>query len=131
MVIDFKCPHCANLLNVGQNIVFAARNKWGKEGLIMLHPEIGNYTVLKHPNFEVHEGELLEFYCLYCNKQLLSDRNKNLAKILMHDENGLEYEIHFSRIAGQHCTYKIIGETVEIYGEDAIDYLDLLNDVNP
>ena len=131
MATDFKCPHCANLLNVGQNIVFTARNKWGNEGLIMLHPEIGNYTVLKHPNFEVHEGELLEFYCLYCNKQLLSDRNKNLAKILMRDESGKEYEIHFSRIAGQHSTYKIIGETVEIFGDNASDYFDLLNDVNP
>jgi len=49
----------------------------------------------------------------------------------MRDENGLEYEIHFSRIAGQHCTYKIIGETVEIYGEDATYYLDLLIDVTP
>ena len=131
MTSDFKCPHCANLLNVGHNIVFTARNKWGKEGLIMLHPEIGNYTVLKHPNFEVHEGELLEFYCLYCNKQLLSERDNNLAKIHMCDEKGQEYEIHFSRIAGQHSTYKIIGETVEIFGENATDYFDLLNDVNP
>jgi len=49
----------------------------------------------------------------------------------MRDENGQEYEIHFSRIAGQHCTYKIIGETVEIYGENAAYYLDILNDVNP
>ena len=131
MATDFKCPHCANLLNVGQNIVFTARNRWGKEGLIMLHPEIGNYTVVKHPSFEVSEGEMLDFYCLYCNKQLLSDKNKNLAKILMCDENGLEYEIHFSRIAGQHFTYKIIGESYEIFGEDASEYLDLLNDVNP
>jgi len=131
MATDFKCPHCANLLNVGLNIVFIAHNKWGKEGLIMLHPEIGNYTVVKHPDFEVSEGEMLDFYCLYCNKQLLSDRNKNLAKILMSDENSREYEIHFSRISGQHSTYKIIGENLEIFGEDATEYLDLLNDVNP
>ncbi len=131
MAIDFKCPHCSNLLNVGENIVFSARNKWGKAGLIMLHPDIGNYSVLKHPEFEIQEGEMLDFYCLYCNKQLLSERNKNLAKILMMDENGLEYEIHFSRIAGQHSTYKIIGENYEIFGEDATEYLDLLNDVNP
>jgi len=131
MATDFKCPHCRNLLNVGENIVFTARNKWGKEGLIMLHPELGNYTVLKHPDFDVPQGEVMDFYCLYCNKQLLSQRNINLAKILMSDENGLEYEIHFSRIAGQHFTYKIIGENYEIFGEDTADYLDLLNDVNP
>jgi len=128
MATDFKCPHCLNLLNVGQNIVFTARNKWGTNGLIMLHPEIGNYTVLKHPNFEVHEGEMLDFYCLYCNKQLISERNKNLAKILMCDDNGIEYEILFSRIAGQHATYKIIGENYEIFGEDASEYLDSLRD---
>ncbi len=131
MATDFKCPHCANLLNVGQNIVFTARNKWGKEGLIMLHPEIGNYTVLKHPSFIVSEGEKLDFYCLYCNEQLLSDINDNLAKIIMSDEKGQECEIHFSRISGQHSTYKIIGGSVEIFGEDASSYLDLLNDVNP
>ena len=131
MATDFKCPHCSNLLNVGENIVFTARNKWGKEGLIMLHPDIGNYSVLKHPSFEVLQGERLDFYCLYCNKQLISDMNPDLAKILMVDENGLEYEIHFSQIAGQHSTYKIIGENFEIFGEDASEYLDLLNDVNP
>jgi len=130
MSTDFKCPHCSNLLNVGENIAFTTRNRWGKEGLIMLHPEIGNYTVLKHPNFEVNEGDLLEFYCLYCNKQLLSERNKNLAKILMSDEKGDEYEIHFSRIAGQQATYKIIGENFEIFGEDASAYLDFLKDRN-
>ncbi|MEI6061075.1 MAG: hypothetical protein WCR72_10220 [Bacteroidota bacterium] len=124
MTTDFKCPYCYNLLNVGENIVFTARNRWGKEGLIMLHPEIGNYSVIKHPSFEVPGGEMLDFYCLYCNRQLLSERNKNLAKILMSDENGLEYEIHFSCIAGQHSTYKIIGDSVELYGEDASDYHD-------
>jgi hypothetical protein len=128
MATDFRCPHCENLLNVGENIVFTARNRWGKEGLIMLHPELGNYLVLKHPRFEVPKGEMLDFYCLYCNKKLLSDRNISLAKILMIDENGIEYEIHFSRIAGQHSTYKIIGENVEIFGEDAGEYLDLLKD---
>ncbi len=127
MATDFKCPHCSNLLNVGENIVFTTRNSTGKEGLIMLHPAVGNYSVLKHPSFEVPTGEALEFFCMYCNKPLMSDRNKNLAEIKMVDENGTEYEIHFSRIAGQHSTYKIIGENVEIYGEDSAEYLDYLN----
>lgn len=128
MSADFKCPHCLNLLNVGENVVFSTRNSWGKQGLIILHPELGNYNVIKHPDFEVLKGELLEFYCPFCSKQLLSERNWNLARILMSDEKGLEYEIHFSRIAGQHSTYKIIGENVEIFGDDASEYLDLLND---
>jgi len=127
MATDFKCPHCRNLLDVGENIVFATRNSWGKQGLIILHPELGNYSVIKHPGFEVLEGEILEFYCPFCGKQLLSARNANLASILMSDENGIEYEIHFSRIAGQHSTYKIIGNNVDLYGEDAAEYFDAFN----
>ncbi len=122
MSTDFKCPHCLNLLNVGENIVFSTRNSWGKQGLIILHPDLGNYTVIKHPEFEVLLGELLEFYCPFCNKQLLSERNFNLAKILMSSDDGKEYEIHFSRISGQHSTYKIIGQNVEVFGKDAFEY---------
>ena len=36
MATEFKCPHCVNLLNVGDNVVFSTRNSWGKQGLIML-----------------------------------------------------------------------------------------------
>jgi len=124
MKTDFKCPHCSNLLNVGENIVFTAHNRWNKKGIIMLHPELGNYTVIKHPDFEAPKGETLDFYCLYCNKEFLSTRNKNLVKILMSDDSGIEYEIYFSRIAGQHATFKIVGKNVEIFGEDAGAYLD-------
>ena len=124
MATDFKCPHCLNLLTVGDNVVFSARNSWGKHGLIILRPELGNYLVIKHPEFHVMEGEILEFYCPFCNKQLLSARNPNLASILMNDEKGIEYEIHFSRIVGQHATYKLIGETVDIFGQDASEYSD-------
>ncbi|MFH1118693.1 MAG: hypothetical protein V1775_02635 [Bacteroidota bacterium] len=124
MKTDFKCPHCSNLLNVGPNIVFTSRNRWGNEGLIMLHPELGNYTVIRHPDFEVPRDEMFEFYCPYCNKQLKSEKNPFLAWIKMKDETGIEYDIHFSRIAGQHATYKITGKNVEIFGEDAGEYLD-------
>lgn len=124
MATDFRCPHCKNLLNVSDNIVFSTRNRWGKEGIVLLHPELGNYSVIMHPEFVVPKGEMLDFYCPYCNQQLLSQRNKSLARILMSDDKGLEYEIHFSRIAGQHSTYKIIGNNIEIFGEDAAEYLD-------
>jgi len=107
-------------------LYFSARNSWGKEGLILLHPDLGNYAVVKHPNFDVTQGEIVAFYCPYCNKQLVSEKNKNLAKILMSDENGLEYEIHFSRMVGQHSTYMIMGENIEIFGEDADEYLSSL-----
>ena len=123
---DFLCPSCLNILNVGNNVVFSSKNKEKKEGLIIMHPDLGDYTVVKHPSFVFEKGDRIEFFCPYCSKKLTSDRNENLAKVIMRDENQVEYEIHFSRIAGEHSTYKIIGRNVEIYGEDSSEYLDFL-----
>jgi hypothetical protein len=125
MSTDFKCPHCLNMLNVGEKVVFSTRNSFGKKGILILDPGLGNYSVMKHPDFEVTEGELLEFYCPNCSKELLSEKNPNLVWIRMRDEKGVEYEIHFSRVVGQHSTYKIIGNTVDIFGEDSGEYYDL------
>jgi uncharacterized protein YbaR (Trm112 family) len=130
MNTNFLCPKCRNYLNVGENLVFSTRNRAGKGGLILLHPQLGDYTVVKHPDFEIGKGELIDFFCPFCNKKLVSDRNANLAKVLMLDDKDTEYEIHFSRISGQHSTYKIIGKSVEIFGEDAADYFDFLNTGN-
>lgn len=50
---QYLCPKCDGLLRVGDNIVFMARNKRKKRGLILLHCEIGNYTSHKNPDFNV------------------------------------------------------------------------------
>lgn len=94
--------------------------------MVLLHPDLGNYSLVKHPGFEIGQNELLDFKCPYCAKKLESDRHKNLARILIRDENGMEGEVHFSRISGQQCTYRIIGENMEIYGRDAADYYEFI-----
>ena len=70
MKADYLCPHCRGLLNAGDFIVFSSRTSKGGHGIIMLHNEIGNYTVAKHPMFEYEQGEKLLFYCPMCNKEL-------------------------------------------------------------
>lgn len=96
-------------------------------GLISLHPELGNYTVNKHPEFEYDEGDELEFYCPICHKDLTSGVHGNLVKIIMVDENKNEFEVLYSKKAGQKSTYKIIGETMEIFGDDSAEYIDYIN----
>jgi predicted RNA-binding Zn-ribbon protein involved in translation (DUF1610 family) len=130
MRTDFLCPKCSNILNVGENVVFSTKNKRKKEGLILLHPELGNYSLIKHSNFDIQDGEIIDFYCPYCGEMLKSEKHENLAKILIRDENGNEGEVHFSRIAGQHATYKITGQNMEIYGNDATDYYDFIMNSN-
>jgi hypothetical protein len=62
--------------------------------------------------------------CPLCHANLTDQTiSKNLARIKMIDSAGLEYDIYFSEIVGEKCTYKINRDKkVETFGEDAADY---------
>ena len=50
------------------------------------------------------------------------DFQKNSVSQFMIDDNGDEFDIYFSDIVGEKCTYKISGSTVEKIGPDAVKY---------
>lgn len=126
MNIKYKCPHCKAYIHMEDCVLFSARNDEGKSALIALHPEIGNYTARMNTDFFINPGESVEFFCPVCHVSLTSPVHKNLSEIIMIDEKNREFLILFSKKAGEKSTYKIIGETMEIYGDDSAEYLDFI-----
>lgn len=124
---QFVCPKCSSYLNVGEDIILAAEAEDGRKGLILLHAELGNYSVKHHPAFEVPEGMKFEFHCPLCHTPLACDVNQNLSKIHMIDPENQTYEVLFSKIAGEKSTYCLVGEYVNMYGEDSGNYVDFIN----
>lgn len=118
---QYYCPHCQAYLKVGEYIIFLAQTRHKMRGLILLHPEIGNYSSIKHPDFIFEKGEHLEFFCPVCHMSLASDFDDNLAHIIL-EEDQKTYDIYFSRIAGEKSTYKVDGEYVTSTGEHAERY---------
>jgi hypothetical protein len=125
--MKYICPHCKGYIALNDHIFFSVRTPDFKVGLISLHSEIGNYSVEKDTGFDYSVGDKLDFYCPICHAELAADIHDQLARIIMIDENNNEFEILFSRVAGEKSTYKIIGETMEIFGDDSAEYLDFLN----
>lgn len=119
---DFLCPKCREHIRVGDNIIFKVKNSKKQSALLLLSPQIGNYTSIKHPSFEIKPQEYLEFYCPLCNASLTSDIDKNLARVILHDESGKINDVYFSQIMGEHSTFETDGESVHITGEDAGKY---------
>ncbi|MBN1338135.1 MAG: hypothetical protein JXA03_02365 [Bacteroidales bacterium] len=126
MNINYKCPHCNAYINLEDCLIFSVQSQNGKSGLIALHPELGNYTAQANPAFNFSAGETVEFFCPVCHTSLTSPVHKNLSKIIMIDENEREFTILFSKKAGEKSTYKIIGETMEIFGDDSAEYHDFI-----
>lgn len=117
---DYLCKVCRGYLKVKTSIVLAATKTNGtKGGLVFLNPEIGNYTTSTHPSFKIKEGEEYIYTCPICHSQLNSAKYKHLVRIIMVDDNGKEYNIYFSGIAGEKCTFKIRGTNIESKGPDA------------
>ncbi len=127
MAINYKCPHCNGYLDLSDCVVLSVQTSSGQRGLISLHSDLGNYNITKHDHFILNEGEELGIYCPICHEGLASTYHPNLARVIMIDDKGNEFEIHFSRKTGEHSTYKIVGETMEIYGDDSAEYIDFLN----
>jgi uncharacterized protein YbaR (Trm112 family) len=124
---NFICPRCKGYLNVADHIILSAENNSGNSGLILFSPEIGNYKTQKNPNFETKEGEKHEFFCPLCRERLSANIHDNLSNLLMVDEEGNEYQILFSKIAGEKSTYKIVGESTELFGSDKSNYINFIN----
>ena len=129
MKTNYLCPKCKGFLNVGENVIFSTRNKNHDVGLVLLHQELGNYKVIKHPDYNYEEGECLEFFCPICHKNLSTGDKEKLVGIIMVDENKT-YNVLFSQIAGEKSTYKIIGDNVEAFGTHKHKYLDFLNSLD-
>ena len=115
MAVEYLCKVCRGHLNVKTSIILAASKLTNRSqrGLVYLNPEIGNYTSTTHPSFQIKEGEEYIYTCPICAAQLNSMKYLHMVRIKMIDEDGKEYNIYFSGIAGEKCTYKIRGNKVE------------------
>jgi len=126
MKIHYLCPHCRSYLRVWSNIIFSVKSTEGKkQGLLLLNPELGNYSYVSHPSLKFTEGEKIDFFCPVCFLNLASKQiNENLVKIIMVDEQFHEYDIYFSNIAGQFTTFKISKDNIiERHGEHSSSYV--------
>jgi len=126
MTTDYICPKCKAHLLLNDYLILTARKANGTGMLLLMNPEVGNYETVYHPSCKVKDGERFTFSCPVCHNTLVSELNKNLVMVLMKDESGKEYELHFSAIAGQKCTYKIMGNSVSSFGIDAPHCLDVM-----
>ncbi|MCF8304347.1 MAG: hypothetical protein K9I94_13810 [Bacteroidales bacterium] len=127
MANKFLCPKCGGDLTYDGNIIFSVKNKYDKVGLLLLSTKLGEYGVKNTPPFRLDMGDKLEFFCPICHSPLECETHENLVGVKMFDNEGHEYEVCFSGVAGEKSTYKIQGKNVTSYGEHSPKYIKSLN----
>ena len=119
---QYICPLCRGHLRVGEYIIFKIRNTRREKGLLLIHPELGNYSSIKHPQFHFEEGERIDFFCPICMQSLDAALDANLVHVVLIDEYMKEHEIYFSRTAGEKSTYTVSDEGIKATGEHSHHY---------
>jgi len=123
MKTDFICPKCNGHLLVGGYVIFSATTKKNRQGLILLSPQLGDYTKVLHPSFQVEKGDAVDFFCPLCHTSLTAyDVDQRLIHLIMIDENSEKHDIYFSGIEGEHCTFKVSEKKYEKYGSSWATY---------
>lgn len=126
MKLTYKCPVCNAAINAKRNIIITAVDTKDKEnkGLVLLHEELGNYTVATSATFIANTGDIVDFYCPICHASLNSEKAENLASFIQENELGEETTIVISRVYGERCTFQVDDKKqVKTYGESVKKYL--------
>jgi hypothetical protein len=128
---NFICPHCHGHLRVSNSIIFLTKTTKGKSGLLLISSELGDYSVKMHPSYDnFEEGEVVNFICPICYENLDAEEyDKNLAKVIMQEDDGKESVVVFSKIVGEKCTYQVTDSQIKSYGENSQEYNSTFGDI--
>jgi len=118
MANDFLCPICRGQLRIENSLVISVKTKANNKGLIFLNPEIGNYAKISHPSFKIVEGDEYTVFCPICHATLNRDENPHIVKMIMADSKGAEFDVFFSVVVGEKCTYVVKDKVVQKAGAD-------------
>ena len=125
---DYMCPKCKGHLNIGSSVIFATRTKRNHKGLLKLSPKVGEYSYQHHDKFHLAKGEMVDFECPICQVDLTSERKDHAMILMVENEDNAEYKVYFSKIAGNKSTYVVANDNIDVFGEDALDFDELLYD---
>lgn len=123
MKLKYVCPKCRNSVNIDDDIILTGKTNTGLKGIMVLKSKLGDYTTRFSEDFIVFGGNKLHLSCPICHASLATRKNKNLAHLIMIDEDNNEATIFFSQVYGEKCTYKIEGQKItKSYGDNKNQY---------
>lgn len=115
---QFFCPDCSQSLDVSNEIHLKYGRQNGDVGDVFLSTTLGNYKKRLVPDVKFEDKELVDFICPHCDSKIHSSERENFVHLNMRVEDKFDFEIIFSRIAGEQKTFLVTEDGVECYGKD-------------
>jgi len=118
----YRCPHCDKKLNKNKHVDFIIRRENGQKATLSLDPQPRTYNFKCIPEINFKKGEIIDFFCPYCDKNLESKTYSKFVELHLNVTKGVVFKVFFSRIYGAQETYVGIEDFEEEYGEKISKY---------
>jgi hypothetical protein len=118
---SYHCPHCLASLNPGNKLILRIAHG-SRAGLILLSPQVGNYTKILPDGFELADGEGLTVSCPVCAEDLTSPANARFGEVLLRRGDEEFVRVYFSKTYGEEATFVVTNDEVHAYGPHAEQY---------
>jgi len=125
MEVTYLCPHCRGAINAANNIILSAKTGSDNMGLILLHEEIGNYSIKSSSSLALEKDVVVDLFCPVCHECLNIPKKDSLAKYIRIDHDMNESFIIISRKYGEKITFKVSeNKHIETFGEKLSRFID-------
>ena len=114
---DYYCSKCNSKLNINKRVEFNIKNQNNENARIYLDPKPRKYSFRCEPTIDFSHREEIDFYCIHCDTNLVSNEFPFFIKILLKLTDKVFFDVYFSRIYGVHETYVGIEDFTEEYGD--------------
>jgi len=116
----YTCPACKGVLNPEHAIILRATDE-GRQMLLGLHPEPGNYELFIPDGSELPPGSVWALACPLCDAKLRLGASGRLCMVHM-DEGGKTREVWFSPKAGSKVTFVVnVDGEIQRFGDDGAE----------
>jgi hypothetical protein len=118
---SYYCPHCEKLLNPWKKVIFLVENG-GEFELVLLSPQLGDYSAVHSRSMDFVEGAVYTFRCPLCRADLTSSLDNKLVDLVSRLGDDPPVRVSFSRVHGERATFLMAEDGVDRFGEDADRY---------
>ncbi|MCB9361576.1 MAG: hypothetical protein H6587_11100 [Flavobacteriales bacterium] len=115
---NYHCFHCKNQLNKDQEVEFLIERNTKEKARIFLSPTPKSYNYRTEPAIKFEKDEIVDFFCVQCNKSLVSEEYPKFIKIHLKVTENVLIDVFFSRIHGVQKTYVGLEDFKETYGDE-------------
>ena len=121
MEFKYYCPKCNALLNPSFKVIFKIKHE-GKQCLILLDPNPGDYTKFHADEIKLKKGDIWDFHCPVCDGSLSVDKENNMAMIKAVSRNDKTHKFVFSTVVDVYASFVVDDDNITSYGDDSITY---------